>query len=60
MADFVPVGDAAEHGLLWVDPDVFAQGLAFAVTAGAVEEGQFEVSDLVTQELIAEAHATLS
>lgn len=60
MADFVPVGDAAEHGLLWVDPAVFAQGLDFAIAAGAVEDGQFEVSDLVTQDLIAEAHATLS
>ncbi|WP_185020677.1 ABC transporter substrate-binding protein [Histidinibacterium lentulum] len=56
MADFVPIGDAAENGLLWVDPAVFEQGLAFNVAAGTMEEGAVAVEDVVTQELIAAAH----
>lgn len=59
MQDFVPVGDAAEHGLLWLDPAVFAKGMEFSIAAGELEEGQIAVEDVVTQDLIAEAHATL-
>jgi len=59
MADFVPVGDAAEHGLLWVDPQVFAEGMEFSVKSGEMEEGAVKVGEVVTQALIAEAHATL-
>lgn len=58
MQEFVPTGDAAEHGLLWVEPDVFAKGIEFMVAAGDMEEGQVAVEDVVTQDLIAEAHAT--
>jgi ABC-type nitrate/sulfonate/bicarbonate transport system substrate-binding protein len=57
MKDFVPVGDAAEHGLLWVDPEVFAKGMEFSVAAGEMEAGQVKVEDVVTQDLIAAAHA---
>lgn len=57
MKDFVPVGDAAEHGLLWVEPEVFAKGLEFLVAAGDMTEGQVKVEDIVTQDLIAAAHA---
>lgn len=56
MKDFVPVGDAAENGLLWVEPEVFAQGIAFMVAAGDMAEGQVAVEEVVTQALIAEAH----
>lgn len=56
MKDFVPVGDAAENGLLWVEPDVFAQGIEFMIAAGDMENGQVAVEDVVTQDLIAEAH----
>lgn len=59
MQEFVPVGDAAEHGLLWVDPEVFAEGLDFAIRAGQVKEDDLQVEDVVTQDLIREAHATL-
>ncbi|MEZ5665998.1 MAG: ABC transporter substrate-binding protein [Alphaproteobacteria bacterium] len=59
MADFVPVGDAAEHGLLWVDPGVFAKGMEFSVAAGEMEAGAVKVEEVVTQALIAEAHAAL-
>jgi hypothetical protein len=51
------VGDAAEHGLLWVDPEVFAKGVEFSVAAGEMEAGQVKVEDVVTQDLIAAAHA---
>jgi ABC-type nitrate/sulfonate/bicarbonate transport system substrate-binding protein/ribosomal protein S27E len=39
MADFVPIGDAAENGLLWLDPAVFQQGIDFEVATGGIEEG---------------------
>lgn len=57
MADFVPVGDAAEHGLLWVDPAVFEKGMEFSVASGQMEAGQVSVAEVVTQDLIAAAHA---
>jgi NitT/TauT family transport system substrate-binding protein len=55
--DFVPVGDAKAHGLLWVDPAVFAKGMAFSVAAGEMKPGQVKVEDVVTQDLIKAAHA---
>jgi NitT/TauT family transport system substrate-binding protein len=58
MADFVPIGDAAENGLLWVEPSVFEEGIAFEVATGGLEEGAVTVDDVVTQELIAAAHGT--
>jgi ABC-type nitrate/sulfonate/bicarbonate transport system substrate-binding protein len=58
MADFVPIGDAAENGLLWLDPDVFQQGIDFEVATGGIEEGAVSVEDVVTQDLIAAAHST--
>lgn len=54
--DFIPVGDAATHGLLWVDPAVFEAGMKFAVAAGEMKEGQISVADVVTQDLIKAAH----
>ena len=60
MSDFVPVGDAAENGLLWIDPGVFEEGIASIVAAGEVEEGAITVDDVMTQDLIREAHASLS
>jgi ABC-type nitrate/sulfonate/bicarbonate transport system substrate-binding protein len=56
MADFVPIGDAAENGLLWLEPEVFQQGIDFEVATGGIEEGAVTVDDVVTQELIAAAH----
>ncbi len=55
--DFIPVGDAATHGLLWVDPDVFAKGMQFSIAAGEMKAGQVKIEDVVTQELIKAAHA---
>lgn len=57
MADFVPIGDAAENGLLWLEPDVFQQGIDFEVATGGIEEGALTVEDVVTQDLIAAAHS---
>ena len=39
MADFVPIGGAAENGLLWVDPEVFQQGIDFEIATGGIEDG---------------------
>jgi len=55
--DFIPVGDAAKHGLLWIEPDVFAKGIEFSIAAGEMKAGQVKVEDVVTQKLIAAAHA---
>lgn len=57
MADFVPIGGAAENGLLWVEPEVFQQGIDFEVATGGIPEGAVTVGDVVTQDLIAAAHA---
>ncbi|MBB5752708.1 ABC transporter substrate-binding protein [Prosthecomicrobium pneumaticum] len=54
--DFIPVGDAAKNGLLWIEPDVFAKGIEFSIKAGDLKEGQVKVEDVVTQTLIAKAH----
>ena len=54
--DFIPVGDAAKNGLLWIEPDVFQKGIDFSVTAGEIEPGKVKVDDVVTQKLIAAAH----
>jgi NitT/TauT family transport system substrate-binding protein len=57
MKDFVAVGDAAKHGLLWIDPAVFEKGLAFAAEAGTLDAGtSVRIEDVVTQELIKQAH----
>jgi hypothetical protein len=37
MADFVPIGSAAENGLLWLEPAVFQQGIEFEVATGGIE-----------------------
>ena len=58
MADFVPIGDAAENGLMWLDPAVFQKGIDFEVATGGIEEGKVALDDVVTQELIAAAHST--
>jgi NitT/TauT family transport system substrate-binding protein len=55
--DFIPVGDAAKNGLLWIDPAVFQKGIDFSVSAGDMKAGQIKVEDVVTQKLIAAAHA---
>lgn len=60
MADFVPVGDAAENGLLWIEPSVFGEAIDYLVDAGEMAEGDVTVEQAMTQELIAEAHATMS
>jgi NitT/TauT family transport system substrate-binding protein len=60
MADFVPVGDAAENGLLWIEEDPFEQAIAFNVAAGELAEGEMSVADAMTQDLIAAAHASLT
>jgi ABC-type nitrate/sulfonate/bicarbonate transport system substrate-binding protein len=60
MADFVPVGDAAENGLLWIEPGVFGEAIDYLVDAGEMEDGAVTVEQAMTQELIAEAHATMS
>ena len=54
--DFIPVGDAATNGLLWIEPSVFQQGIDFSIKAGDLKEGQVKVEDVVTQKLIAAAH----
>ena len=54
--DFIPVGDAAKNGLLWIEPSVFQQGIDFSVAAGELTEGSVKVEDVVTQSLIAAAH----
>ena len=59
MADFVPVGAAAENGLLWLEPDAFEAGLEFLMNAGEMEAGQIEVTDVMTDDLIRSAHETL-
>ena len=59
MADFLPVGDAAENGLLWINPAPFEAGLAFNVAGGNAAAADMTVDDVMTQDLIAEAHATL-
>jgi NitT/TauT family transport system substrate-binding protein len=55
--DFIPVGDAATKGLLWVEPAVFQKTIDFSVAAGAMKAGQVKVEDVVTQDLIKAAHA---
>lgn len=60
MKDFVPVGDAAENGLLWINPGVFEEGIASIVAAGEIEEGAITVDDVMTQDLIRQAHESLS
>lgn len=55
--DFIPVGDAETKGLLWIDPAVFQQGIDFAIKTGEIKEGDVKVDDVVTQKLIAAAHA---
>ena len=55
--DFIPVGDAASHGLLWIEPDVFAKAIDFSIAAGEMKPGQVKVDDVVTQDLIKTAHA---
>jgi ABC-type nitrate/sulfonate/bicarbonate transport system substrate-binding protein len=57
MADFVPVGDAAANGLLWIEPVTFEQGIAFVVSAGELAEGAMTANDAMTQDLIRAAHA---
>jgi hypothetical protein len=59
MADFVPVGDAAANGLLWIEPAPFDAAIAFTVAAGELAEGMMMASDAMTQDLIAAAHSTL-
>ena len=59
MADFVPVGAAAEHGLLWLETDAFDAGLEMAVAGGDMEPGDFTIDDVMTQDLIRAAHETL-
>ena len=54
--DFIPVGDAATNGLLWIDPAVFQKGIDFAVASGDIKPDQVKVDDVVTQKLIAAAH----
>ena len=54
--DFIPVGDAAKNGLLWIEPAVFEKGIAFSVAAGEMKPGQVKVEDVVTQSLIRAAH----
>lgn len=58
MADFVPIGSAADNGLLWIEPEVFQQGIDFEVANGGIEAGSVTVDDVVTQELIAAAHSS--
>lgn len=60
MADFVPVGDAATNGLLWIEPGVFQQGIDFAVAAGETQPGAISIDDVMTQTLIKTAHGTPS
>jgi len=55
--DFIPVGDAAKHGLLWIEPEVFQKGIDFSIASGDIKQGQVKVEDVVTQKLIAAAHA---
>jgi NitT/TauT family transport system substrate-binding protein len=57
MADFVPVGDAATNGLLWIEPATFEQGIDFVVAAGELAEGAMTADDAMTQDLIRAAHA---
>lgn len=57
MADFVPIGSAAENGLLWLEPEVFQQGIDFEVAAGGIDAGAVTLDDVVTQDLIAAAHS---
>ena len=59
MSEFVATGDAAENGLLWINPDVFQAGIDFLIAAGDLEPGQFGIDDVMTQARIAEAHAGL-
>ena len=54
--DFIPVGDAAKNGLLWIEPAVFQKGIDFAVASGDIKPDQIKVDDVVTQKLIAAAH----
>ena len=54
--DFIPVGDAATHGLLWVEPSVFEKGMEFSVLAGEMKPGAVKVEDVVTQDIIKAAH----
>ena len=55
--DFIPIGDAATHGLLWIEPDVFQKAIDFSVAAGEMKPGQVKIEDVVTQDLIKAAHA---
>lgn len=60
MADFVPVGDAATNGLLWIEPATFQAGIDFTVAAGEQAEGAMTVDQVMTQDLIRAAHASLA
>jgi NitT/TauT family transport system substrate-binding protein len=55
--DFIPVGDAAKNGLLWIEPGVFQKAIDFSISAGEMKAGQVKVADVVTQDLIKAAHA---
>jgi ABC-type nitrate/sulfonate/bicarbonate transport system substrate-binding protein len=59
MKDFLPVGAAAQHGLLWIEPDAFKAGLDFNANTHEMKAGDFSVEEVMTQDLIRKAHATL-
>jgi NitT/TauT family transport system substrate-binding protein len=53
MRDYIMVGDALTHGLLWIDPAVFQKAVDMGREAGSVPpDADIDLSRLVTQEVV--------
>jgi NitT/TauT family transport system substrate-binding protein len=53
MLPYIWTGDALRQGMLWINPQVFEQGLVLAREAGSVPAGaDFDMSKIVTQSVI--------
>jgi NitT/TauT family transport system substrate-binding protein len=53
MKDFVTTGEAAKHGLLWIEPDVFEAAIGFAKESGGLPaDSPLKGTDVVTQAVI--------
>ena len=60
MNEFITIGDAAEHGLLWIDPAIFEAGITFARESGDLAaDVEITADQVVTQDLIKAAHASM-
>jgi NitT/TauT family transport system substrate-binding protein len=53
MRAYIVGGDAAKHGLLWIDPGVFERAVALGRSAGSVPaDAPLDVARFVTQDIV--------